>query len=60
VTVTDHRIVDVEVVKSPNGRAGIGQELKTWIIKSQSPAVDVVSGATADSKAFLKAVENAL
>jgi uncharacterized protein with FMN-binding domain len=60
VTVADHRIVDVASVKGPNGREGIRQDLKDLIIKAQSPAADAVSGATADSKAFLMAVENAL
>ena len=60
VVIVDHRIVDVEVIKGPNGRAAIGLDLRDRIIQAQSPAVDAVSGATADSKAFLKAVEKAL
>ena len=60
VVVADRRIVDVEAVKGPNGREGIRQDLRNRIIKAQSPAVDAVSGATADSKAYLKAVEIAL
>ena len=60
VTVMDNRITDIEIVKAPNGRYGIEMDLESRIIDAQSPAVDAVSGATADSKAFLKAVENAL
>jgi len=60
VAVADHRITDIEIINGPNGRAGIRQELKARIIEAQSTAVDAVSGATADSKAFLKAVETAL
>lgn len=60
VAVKDHRIVEVESVSGPNGRESIRQELHDRILTAQSPAVDAVSGATADSKAFLKAVENAL
>ena len=35
-------------------------ELVARVIARQTPQVDAVSGATASSKAFLKAVENAL
>ncbi len=60
VAVADHRITEIKLVKGPTGREGIREDLENRIIKAQSPAVDAVSGATADSKAFLKAVENAL
>lgn len=60
VALVDHRITEIKLVKGPNGREGIRQDLKNRIITAQSPAVDAVSGATADSNAFLKAVENAL
>jgi len=60
VTVADHRITDIMIVKGPSGREGVRRDLKDKIIQAQSPAVDTVSGATADSKAYLKAVENAL
>jgi uncharacterized protein with FMN-binding domain len=60
VSVRDHVITGIEVVKGPNGRQGIAEELTPRILEAQSPALDAVSGATADKKAFLKAVENAL
>ncbi len=60
VTVVDHRITDIEIVKAPSGRDSIEKDLESRIIDAQSPVIDAVSGATADSKAFLKAVENAL
>lgn len=60
VTVKDHQITDIEAVKGPNGRDDIRNDLTERMIEAQSPAVDAVSGATADSNAFLKAVENAL
>ena len=60
VTVADHQITDIEVVKGPNGREGTANDLAGRVTEAQSPAVDAVSGATADSKAFLKAVETAL
>ncbi len=60
VTVQDHQITEIESVKGPNGRDSIREDLTGRIVDAQSPEVDAVSGATADSKAFLKAVENAL
>ena len=60
VTVENHRITDIEVVHGPNGRESIREDLMGCVMDAQSPDVDAVSGATADSKAFLKAVENAL
>lgn len=60
VTVKGRAITGIEVVKGQNGRDEIRQELIDRVLQKQTPAVDAVSGATADSKAFLKAVENAL
>lgn len=60
VTVEGNQISRIKVLKGPTGRDKIQQELIERILSSQSLAVDVVTGATADSKAFLKAVENAL
>lgn len=61
VTVSDHRITDITVTKSQvfAARESI-QELTSRVLSEQTTEVDVISGATADSKAFLKAVENAL
>ncbi len=60
VSVRGHAITGIEVIKGQNGREEIRYELITRILQAQSPAVDAVSGATADSKAILKAVESAL
>ncbi len=62
VTVEDHQIVSIRKTdKTPAGREEkIINETIDSIIAKQSPDVDVVSGATADTKAFSKAVENAL
>jgi uncharacterized protein with FMN-binding domain len=61
VTVRDHRIVDVA---NTNKRMEMMKDLNTKaakeIIKNQSPRIDVVSGATVNTRAFQKAVENAL
>lgn len=60
VTVEDHRITDILPVKIQSGRDSLDKELKEKVILQQTADVDVVSGATASSNAYLKAVENAL
>jgi len=61
VTVADHKIVDIQQVK-PQVVASQDtiDKLVASVVSSQSTDIDVVSGATADTKAFLSAVENAL
>lgn len=61
ITVKDKRITDIEVIKSQTfaDKAKI-VTLIDRIKNAQSLQVDVLSGATVSSKAFLKAVENAL
>ncbi len=56
ITVKDHRIASIQATN----RQQIHDELINRIITQQTPKVDVVSGATVSSKAFLKAVEKAL
>lgn len=60
VTVRDHKITSIEPVTQPAGREGLAASLVQNIIDSQNNDVDAVSGATASSNAFLKAVETAL
>jgi uncharacterized protein with FMN-binding domain len=61
VTVQDHTIVSIEMVKKQRFHLdGPVDEITSRIIEHQSLAVDVVSGATATSKAILKSVELAL
>jgi uncharacterized protein with FMN-binding domain len=61
VTVKNHQITDIKVKKS---QVFITPETTSELIEriklSQNTKVDVVTGATADSNAFMKAVENAL
>ena len=61
VTVADHKIVDIQQVK-PQVVASQDtiDKLVASVVSSQSTDIDVVSGATADTKAFLSAVEDAL
>ncbi len=61
VTVQNHQITGIKVVSpqvfaKPETMDTMTQE----VLDAQTLQVDAVSGATADSKAFLKAVENAL
>lgn len=61
VTVKDHEIVDITVTHpqvfiKPETAEALTDRVKT----QQRTDVDTVSSATADSKAFIKAVENAL
>lgn len=61
VTVTNHQITDIQIIK-PQVFAK-EETMNILIGKLQSEKnleVDAVTGATADSKAFLAAVENAL
>lgn len=61
VTVKSHAIT---AVKNTNKRMAImkdfNEKAEAAIIKKQSPQIDVVSGATVNTKAMSKAVENAL
>ena len=56
VTIVDGKITEV---RPENGQA-LELELSERIIASQSLQVDIDTGATVSSKAFLKAVEEAL
>jgi uncharacterized protein with FMN-binding domain len=61
VDVADHRITDIRLVKDITFRmASIRQQLFDKVIAGQSLSVDAVSGATATTHAYLKAIENAL
>lgn len=60
VTILDHRITDVQSVKIQDGRDSLTEDLKEKVLSEQTVDVDAVSGATASSNAYLKAIENAL
>jgi len=60
VTVIDHRITEIQALKLQDGREKLVKNLTQRIIDQQSPAVDVISGATASSNGYLRAVELAL
>lgn len=56
VTIEGGRIINVQ----PDSGGALEQELSERIVAKQSLLVDIDSGATVSSKAFLKAVEAAL
>jgi uncharacterized protein with FMN-binding domain len=62
VTTKDHKITAIETTGKlpPSGRNKIIDEAIAVILAKQSVKIDAVSGATVDTKAFCKAVENAL
>ena len=60
VTVSDHKITKIDLVKHTNGKGAPAEILTDKVLEKQSLNVDTVSGATYSSKAILKAIENAL
>lgn len=60
VTVRNHTINDIKLLKHINGKGEKAEHIPQTIIQAQSLNVDVITGATASSKVILKAVENAL
>ena len=61
VTVKNHRIVDIRNTNRlpPANQKIVDKAINSMIIR-QSVAIDVISGASVNTKAFQKAVENAL
>jgi uncharacterized protein with FMN-binding domain len=60
VTVNNHKITKILPIKIQDGRQTLVDELTEAILREQHSDVDAVSGATASSNGFLKAVEEAL
>ena len=61
VTVKDHKITDIKITKDVLFKTSrVPGELFPRIKQAQSLKVDTVTGATVTSKAYLKAIENAL
>jgi uncharacterized protein with FMN-binding domain len=60
VTVIEHKITKIKPLKIQDGRGGLVKDLTQRILDRQSPDVDAITGATASSNGFLKAVETAL
>lgn len=60
VTVSNHSITVIELVKHLNGQGTPAEVITDKVIEAQSLQVDIVAGATYSSKVILKAIENAL
>ncbi len=60
VTVLNHEIINIHPIKIQDGRQKLVDSLTESILKEQRSDIDAVSGATASSNGFLKAVEEAL
>lgn len=60
VTVKDHKIIDVELVRHDHGRGEAAEVIPQKILDAQSLDVEMVTGATSSCKVILKAAENAL
>lgn len=61
VSVADHQISNIDVVKTVTMESPeMTSTIITSVIEKQNTTVDTVSGATVTSKAYLKAIENAL
>ena len=60
VTVKNHQITAVELLKHQNGQGGSAEVILDNIVEAQTLNVDTISGATYSSIVILKAIENAL
>lgn len=61
VTVENHRIIRLEVVEDVRFvQNDLSQDLFNAVIAAQDTRIDTVSGATVSTRAYLKAIENAL
>jgi len=61
ITIKDHKIIKIDVVKDVSfAKPEVTEVIISRVIEKQNTKVDVVSGATVTSKAYLKAMENAL
>lgn len=60
VTVKDHVITAIELVKHENGQGAPAEIIPGKVVEAQSMQVDSVSGATYSSRVIVKAIENAL
>jgi uncharacterized protein with FMN-binding domain len=62
VTVADHKIASIDIVEAFSGNeySRKGQAILDTVVAYQSLKVDVISGATITSKAYLAAIRDAL
>lgn len=60
VTVVNHKITDIKIIKHENGKGAGAEAILDEVIENQTLKVDAIAGATHSSKVILKAIENAL
>lgn len=60
VTVKDHEIVDIQLLRHENGKGYGAESMIPEMLKQNTSEVDGVSGATFSSKTIKAAVRNAL
>ena len=61
VTIENHKITKIELVKDVMiPQPDLNNKVFNEVVKNQSLSIDIVSGATVTSKAYLKSIENAL
>lgn len=60
VTVKDHAITGINLVKHQNGQGGSAEVIPQMVVDAQSLQVDTISGATYSSKVILLAIHDAL
>ena len=60
VTVQNHRLTAVELVKHSHGRGAAAEVILDEVLRQQTLGVDAISGATYSSKVILTAIEDAL
>lgn len=60
VTMNKGKIENIAILKHDNGRGKRAEKIIEDVISQQKLGVNAITGATASSKAILKAVENAL
>lgn len=61
VTVKDHKITDIAVVKDVVFKQdAVTKDVFAAVIEKQSLDIDIQTGATVTTKAYLKSIENAL
>ena len=60
VTVTNHQMSDISILKHVNGQGGPAEGIIDTVLEKQSLEVDAVTGATYSSKVILKSIEDAL
>lgn len=60
VTVVNHRIEDIQILKHDNGKGKPAESIVDDMIEQNTDQVDIVSGATLSSKTIQNAVNKAL